>query len=146
MIYRSWFLGCSEYRKPLSIPEPRRISAQTINVQTTFHTMFGAMVSNISELDVSKQFPWSETFNMELDNSKNESLICGKLQAKQSHCSVEVLSLSLLKASFFSSEHLAWKYEGQSLHKMAALVFRTALLQLAHIGFFCEGPGFSSSS
>ena len=62
-------------------------------------------VSNVSELGVPEQFSGSETFNKELDDSKNESLIYGKLQAKQSHCSVEVLRL--LKASFVSPEHLA---------------------------------------
>ena len=62
-------------------------------------------VSNVSELCVPEQLSGSETFHEELDASKNELLVCGKLQAKQSHCSVEVLRL--LKASSVSPEHLA---------------------------------------
>lgn len=88
-------------------------------------------VSKISELK-SEQFPGSQTFNEELDDSKNESLICGKLQAKQSHFSAEILSL--LKVSFNSQSRTF------GVETRGAVVTQDGRL------IYSEGPGFSSKS
>lgn len=65
-------------------------------------------VSNTSDISVSKHFPGSETFNEELDDSKNESLICGKLFVESVLCQPITLDVEIRGAVFKQNVRLSF--------------------------------------